>query len=66
MEPTSVTQSGGYVMKFTKRFWFSVVLVVVLVPFLNAQQRTASSDAATTSAVSGADCVQAMLKARAS
>ena len=42
-------------MKFVTRFSFSVVLVVVLVPFLNAQQRSASSAAATTSAVSQSD-----------
>jgi hypothetical protein len=42
-------------MKFAKRFSFSVVLVVVLVPFLTAQQRTASSAAATTPGVSQSD-----------
>src|SRR6266478_1761749 len=42
-------------MKVATRFWLSVVLVVVLVPFLIAQQRTASSAAATMSAVSQSD-----------
>jgi hypothetical protein len=42
-------------MKFATRFSFSVVLVVVLVPFLTAQRRTASSAATTTLAVSQSD-----------